>query len=279
MSTNLSTLRANAPASAIGLHARASKDFDAKLAQTTDLLKQIAADHARAPGAASPQVTQASSLGAEDVVISHLINSLGLDIGIFVLDTGMLHAQTLQLLEQFKANSKAPVEVFKPVQEAVIQFVAREGKGAMYKSVPLRKSCCHIRKVEPLERALAGKAAWITGLRREQSNARAEVPLADTSDAARVKYNPLADWTWGDVWHFIAVNQVSYNPLHDQFYPSIGCEPCTRAISLGEDFRAGRWWWEDEAAKECGLHVRDEHAQPEPQVSSLNRPHNERPPA
>ena len=254
----VSALRSNGPASAVDLHARASKDFDAKLAQTTALLRQIAADHARASGAASPPVTQASSLGAEDVVISHLINSLGLDIGIFVLDTGMLHAQTLQLLEQFKASSKAAVDVYKPVNEAVIQFVAREGKDAMYQSVPLRKACCHIRKVEPLERALAGKAAWITGLRREQSPTRAEVPLADTSDAARVKYNPLANWTWGDVWHFIATHQVAYNPLHDQFYPSIGCEPCTRAISLGEDFRAGRWWWEDEAAKECGLHVKEE---------------------
>ena len=110
-----------------------------------------------------------------------------------------------------------------------------------------------------LERALAGQKAWITGLRREQSTARADVPLVDTADVpknGRIKINPLADWTWGDVWHYISVNGVDYNPLHDQFYPSIGCAPCTRAISLGEDFRAGRWWWEDEAAKECGLHVK-----------------------
>ena len=144
--------------------------------------------------------------------------------------------------------------------------MAEEGKDAMYKSVDLRKACCHIRKIEPLARALAGKKAWITGLRREQSGARAEVPMIDTSDATdgtgRVKFNPLADWTWGDVWHYIALHQVAYNPLHDQFYPSIGCAPCTRAISLGEDFRAGRWWWEDEAAKECGLHVK-QHNTPE----------------
>ncbi len=258
--------------SAIDLHARASKEFEVKLARTTALLRQIATDHARAPGAAQPAVTLACSLGAEDMVLAHLVNSLGLDISIFVLDTGMLHKETLALLVQLQADSTAPVEVYKPVHEAVIQFVAREGKDAMYKSVPLRKGCCQIRKVEPLARALAGKTAWITGLRREQSNARAEVPLKDDSDPARAKYNPLADWTWGDVWHFIAINQVAYNPLHDQFYPSIGCEPCTRAISLGEDFRAGRWWWEDEAAKECGLHVRDDHtAAP---VSSLIRPHN-----
>ncbi|HWP10765.1 MAG TPA: phosphoadenylyl-sulfate reductase [Ramlibacter sp.] len=233
---------------AIDLHARASKDFEAKLAETRTLLVRAAAEF-------SP-VTQASSLGAEDVVITHLINSLALDIPVFVLDTGMLHAETLQLLARTQAESRAPVTVYRPVNESVVHFVGREGKDAMYRSVELRKACCHIRKVEPLQRALAGKRAWITGLRREQSNARAEVPLVDTSES-RIKLNPLADWTWGDVWHYIQLHQVDYNPLHDAFYPSIGCAPCTRAISLGEDFRAGRWWWEDEAAKECGLHVRD----------------------
>jgi phosphoadenosine phosphosulfate reductase len=235
--------------SAIDLHARASKDFEAKLAETQALLIRAAAEFT--------PITQASSLGAEDVVITHLINSLQLDIPVFVLETGMLHQETLDLLERTKASSRAEVNVYRPVQEAVVHFVGREGKDAMYRSIELRKACCHIRKVEPLERALAGKKAWITGLRREQSSARAEVPLVDTSEAARVKFNPLANWTWGDVWHYIKINSVDYNPLHDQFYPSIGCAPCTRAISLGEDFRAGRWWWEDEAAKECGLHVKD----------------------
>ena len=241
--------------SAIDLNARPSADFDAKLAETTAVLQQAARDYAATtPGGAS-RVTQASSLGAEDVVVSHLINALQLDIGIFVLETGMLHAETLALLDKLKATSRAPVTVYTPVNESVVHFVAKEGADAMYKSIDLRKACCHIRKMEPLARALTGKDAWITGLRREQSGARAEVPLLDTSDATRVKINPLANWTWGDVWHFIAINQVAYNPLHDQFFPSIGCAPCTRAISLGEDFRAGRWWWEDEAAKECGLHV------------------------
>jgi len=233
---------------AIDLHARPSKDFEAKLAQTRALLVRVAAEF-------SP-LTQASSLGAEDVAITHLINSLQLDIPIFVLETGMLHPQTLELLERTEASSRAPVTVYRPVQESVIQFVAREGKEPMYKSIELRKACCHIRKVEPLERALAGQKAWITGLRREQSNARAEVPLIDTSEP-RAKINPLANWTWGDVWHYIDANDVDYNPLHDEFFPSIGCAPCTRAISLGEDFRAGRWWWENEAAKECGLHVKE----------------------
>ena len=242
--------------SAIDLNARPSESFAAKLAQTTRLLQQAALDYAPTTTGAAPRITLACSLGAEDVVLAHLVNQLQLNIGIFVLETGQLHAETLSLLERLKANSRAPVEVFKPVNEAVVQFVTREGKDAMYQSIDLRKACCNIRKMEPLSRALAGKDAWITGLRREQSGARAEVPLIDTSDSKIVKLNPLSDWTWGDVWHYIADNKVDYNPLHDQFYPSIGCAPCTRAISLGEDFRAGRWWWEDETAKECGLHVK-----------------------
>ena len=247
-----------ARASAIALNARASGNFAAKLAETQALLQQAATDYASAKNGEAALVTQASSLGAEDMVVSHLINSLALNIPIFVLETGMLHAETLQVLEALKASSRAPVNVYKPLNESVVQFVSREGKDAMYKSIDLRKACCGIRKMEPLERALAGKKAWITGLRREQSGARAEVPLIDTSDEKRVKLNPLANWTWGDVWHYISLNNVAYNPLHDQFFPSIGCVPCTRAISLGEDFRAGRWWWEDEAAKECGLHAKDE---------------------
>jgi len=255
--------------SAIDLHARPSSDYIIKLAEARAVLSQAAAQFANPVEGGAPEVTQASSLGAEDVVISHLINSMALDIGIFVLETGRLHPQTLALLEQFKASSRAPVTVYTPVNESVVQFVAREGKDAMYKSIALRKECCGIRKMEPLARALDGKKAWITGLRREQSGARADVPLVDTSEP-RTKLNPLANWTWGDVWHYIAENGVAYNPLHDAFFPSIGCEPCTRAISLGEDFRSGRWWWEDEAAKECGLHVKhdNEEADSAP-VSSL----------
>ncbi len=244
--------------SAMARNAAPSSDYVIKLAEAQGVLAQAAAQYAGVDGGAAT-VTQASSLGAEDVVISHLINSLKLDIGIFVLETGALHPETLDLLARFKASSRATVTVYTPVQESVVQFVDREGKDAMYKSIALRKACCGIRKMEPLERALQGKEAWITGLRREQSGARADVPLVDTSEK-RVKINPLANWTWGDVWHTIQTNKLDYNPLHDQFYPSIGCEPCTRAISLGEDFRSGRWWWEDEAAKECGLHVKHEEA-------------------
>ena len=245
-------------ATAIELNARASTDFDAKLAQTQALLVQAATTYP------SEQITQASSLGAEDMVVSHLIRSLGLKISIFVLDTGMLHDETLALLADLKAAARVPVHVYAPVHEAVVSFVKREGKDPMYRSIELRKACCNIRKMEPLARALDGKAAWVTGLRREQSGARAEVPLTDTSNSVRVKFNPLADWTWGDVWHYISLHKVAYNALHYRFYPSIGCAPCTRAISVGEDFRAGRWWWEDESAKECGLHAQD-HAQDQAQ--------------
>lgn len=234
---------------AIDLHARPARDFDAKLEQTRKLLLRAASEFA--------PLKQASSLGAEDVVITHLINGLELAIPVFVLETGALHAETLRLLERTQATSRAPVEVYRPAQEAVVQFVQREGSEAMYRSIELRKACCAIRKLEPLSRALAGQRAWITGLRREQSAARSDVALIDAPDAeGRIKINPLADWTWGDVWHYIATHGVDYNPLHDQFFPSIGCAPCTRAISLGEDFRSGRWWWEGgETTKECGLHV------------------------
>ncbi len=236
-------------ATAIELNARPSTDFETKLTQTEALLVQAAKAYS------SQQIVQASSLGAEDMVVSHLIHGLGLKIGIFVLDTGMLHDETLSLLADLKAIARVPVQVYTPVHEAVVSFVKSEGKDPMYRSIELRKACCNIRKMEPLARALDGKAAWVTGLRREQSGARAEVPMTDNSDTGRVKFNPLANWTWGDVWHYISLNKVAYNALHDQFYPSIGCAPCTRAISMGEDFRAGRWWWEDETAKECGLHV------------------------
>ena len=238
-------------AKATTLHAKPSANFADKLAATQAQLMAAAAE--------LQPIKQASSLGAEDVVITHLINQLALDIPVFVLETGALHSDTLALLERLQATSSAPIEVYKPQHEAVIAFVKHPGQQAIFESMANRKACCGIRKLEPLGRALQGQKAWITGLRREQSQARAEVSAQEadmTNGVAITKLNPLVDWTWGDVWHYIAENQVDYNPLHDQFFPSIGCAPCTRAISLGEDFRAGRWWWEDEAAKECGLHVK-----------------------
>jgi phosphoadenosine phosphosulfate reductase len=235
---------------AIALHSNPSPNHTQKVKEALTLLHQAVTEF-------SP-VTQASSLGAEDVVITHLINHNALNIPIFVLETGALHRETLALLERTQAHSHAPVNVYRPVTEKVIAFVKAHGQDAMYESLELRKACCQVRKLQPLADALKGQRTWVTGLRREQSSNRAEVPLIDRTDEAtknQIKLNPLANWTWGDVWHYIAVNQVDYNPLHDQFFPSIGCAPCTRAISLGEEFRAGRWWWEDEAAKECGLHA------------------------
>ncbi len=245
----MNTLRSPSPATE--RLAQASPDFEAKLRQTEEVLRTASRAHVA--------IKQASSLGAEDVVISHLIAQLGLPITVFVLDTGALHHQTLALLERQQAAARLPIEVHRPDASQVIQWVARHGQSAIYDHIQLRKDCCRVRKLEPLARALHGQTAWITGLRREQSDARADVPLVDTSEQetlGRTKYNPLANWTWGDVWHFVAQQQIDYNPLHDDFFPSIGCAPCTRAISLGEPFRAGRWWWEDESAKECGLHVR-----------------------
>ena len=237
--------------SAIDLHARPSADFDAKLARTLGLLQHAAAAHAG-------HIVQATSLGAEDMVVTDLIARYGLPVAVATLDTGMLHDETLALIPHIEAAYGLRVERFRPADEAVLHFVRRHGERAMYDSIDLRKACCALRKLEPLERLLAGKTAWITGLRREQSGARAEVPASEVDGQGRLKLNPLADWTWGDVWHHIALHGVPYNALHDQFFPSIGCAPCTRAISPGEDFRAGGWWWEDEAAKECGLHVKQE---------------------
>jgi len=179
------------------------------------------------------------------------------DAAIGTLDTGVLHAETRALVTRLEAHYGLQVHLMQPAQDAVIRFVARNGERAMYRSIELRKACCAVRKLEPLSRLLAGRTAWVTGLRRDQSDHRAAVPFSERDSQGRLKLNPLADWTWGDVWHYIADNDVPYNQLHDQFYPSIGCAPCTRAIALGEDFRAGRWWWEDEAAKECGLHIKD----------------------
>lgn len=235
------------PLPATRLHARPSDQFDQRLHETQTLLRVAAAQY--------QPIIQASSLGAEDVVITHLIQSLGLDIPVFVLDTGALHAETQDLLARTRRALGPRLRIYTPDAKAVDRYVQQEGADAMYRSIELRKACCGIRKLEPLARALDGHRAWITGLRREQSTHRADVPTLDDREAGRTKINPLADWCWGDVWHYIATNQVDYNPLHDRFFPSIGCAPCTRAISLGEDFRAGRWWWEDESAKECGLHA------------------------
>ena len=236
-------------ASAITLYALETAGFDARVASALALLQGAAAEH---PG----RVVQATSLGAEDMVITDLIARHRLPIALGTLQTGMLHDETVALIARIEDRYALPVEVYEPVHEAVIQFVAKHGERAMYESIELRKGCCAMRKLEPLSRMLKDRSAWVTGMRREQSNNRGAVVFSELDANGRTKFNPLADWSWADVWHYIAIHDVPYNPLHDQFYPSIGCAPCTRAIAVGEDFRAGRWWWENEDAKECGLHVK-----------------------
>jgi phosphoadenosine phosphosulfate reductase len=236
--------------SAISLYARETPGHAERVSHAVELLRAAALAH---PG----QIVQSTSLGAEDMVVTDLIARHALPITLSTLDTGMLHAETLALIPRIEQRYGLAVKVYRPVQESVIQFVTRHGDKAMYESIDLRKGCCAIRKLEPLARMLDGQAAWVTGLRREQSNARGEVAFSETDDHGRQKLNPLADWSWNDVWHYISSHGLPYNPLHDQFMPSIGCAPCTREIAVGEDFRAGRWWWEDELAKECGLHVKD----------------------
>jgi phosphoadenosine phosphosulfate reductase len=198
-----------------------------------------------------------SSLAVEDMVISDVILRHGLRIEIFTLDTGRLHQQTLQVLDRVHERYGYAIQVFRPDQAKVDDYVRELGLDAIYRSVELRQRCCHIRKVEPLDRALEGKRAWITGMRRSQSSTRREL-LGREFDAQRGlwKYNPLADWSEKDVWDYIRSFDVPYNALQDQGYRSIGCEPCTRPTAVGEDLRAGRWWWEDAHTKECGLHAK-----------------------
>lgn len=226
--------------------------MSAKLQARTDELERVLARAAleHAPSAF------ASSLGAEDMVITDLILRRGFDIEIFTLDTGRLHADTLALLGEIRARYDRDVRVVRPDAGAVTQYVAVHGLNAFYDGIDLRKRCCEIRKVEPLRRALAGKASWITGQRREQSTTRAALALQE-HDAAHglVKFNPLVDWTEREVWEYIREHGVPYNALHDQGYRSIGCAPCTRPVLPGEDVRAGRWWWESPEVRECGLHV------------------------
>ena len=198
----------------------------------------------------------ASSLSAEDMVITDAILRLKLGIEIFTLDTGRLHADTLNVISAIRERYGYDVRVFRPDPAAVAEYVERFGRDAFYESVELRKRCCHIRKVEPLERALAGKQAWITGQRREQAATRTGLNVREYDEARGiVKFNPLADWTEGEVWDVIRERDIPYNALHDQGYRSIGCAPCTRPTVAGEDVRAGRWWWELRDARECGLHV------------------------
>lgn len=198
----------------------------------------------------------ASSLSIEDMALADLIARDELPIEIFVLDTGRLHGDTLELVRRLEERYGLQVRVFRPLPRAVADYVARFGRDGFYASAALRKQCCEIRKVEPLRRALAGKRAWITGLRRGQSAGRGAVALEEFDAVHGMpKLNPLADWSEEEVWAYVRAHGVPYNRLYEQGYRSIGCAPCTRPVVEGEDARAGRWWWEQAGGKECGLHV------------------------
>ena len=225
-------------------------DLTSLIDATEQTLTRIAAEF-------SPAVF-ASSLAAEDMVLTHMILKAKLPIGIFSLETGRLHQETLAVLDKVKTRYDHDITLYRPQPELVAAYVEQNGLNAFYNSVEMRRECCRIRKVEPLGRALAGNKAWITGQRRAQSTTRAELHVQEEDAAhAMTKFNPLADWSEQDVWDYIRANDVPYNALHDQGYPSIGCEPCTRAVQPGEDVRAGRWWWENPDSKECGLHMVD----------------------
>jgi phosphoadenosine phosphosulfate reductase len=204
--------------------------------------------------ATNSPATFACSFGAEDMVLLDVIANHARKIQIFTLDTGRLPEETQALLETVRDKYPVAIRTYFPDAAAIEAWVEQNGPNAFYKSIAQRQQCCHIRKVEPLRRALAGNKSWITGLRREQSAARQDLEREAWDDAnGLIKINPLLDWTIDDVWAYIRSHGVPYNALHDRGYPSIGCAPCTRAIKPGEDIRAGRWWWE-ETSKECGLH-------------------------
>ena len=200
------------------------------------------------------KVVFSTSLGQEDQVITQLIASQKLSIQIFSLDTGRLFPETLELLSRTESKYKTRIKVYYPETASVEKLVEDIGINGFYESVENRKSCCFVRKVAPLKRALAGNAVWVTGLRAEQSANRSEMKRIEWDEANQIiKYNPLLDWTFDQMISYIEEQKIPYNPLHNQGFISIGCAPCTRAILPGEDARAGRWWWED-SKKECGLH-------------------------
>ncbi|MFU8843890.1 MAG: phosphoadenylyl-sulfate reductase [Bacteroidales bacterium] len=204
------------------------------------------------------KIALASSLGAEDQVLTHLLAQIDPETRIFTLDTGRLFPETYDLIDRTNSRYNIRMEVYFPESDDVQKMVKEKGVNLFYHSIENRKMCCSIRKIKPLQRALEGLDVWITGLRRDQSVTRNNGQLVelDSNNHGRLKLNPLINWTEEQVWDFIESNHIPYNKLHDQGFPSIGCQPCTRAVNPGEDLRAGRWWWELPEQKECGLHKR-----------------------
>ena len=202
------------------------------------------------------KIVFSTSFGIEDQVITHAIATQQLkNIEIFTLDTGRLFSETYSVWSRTNENYGIKIKPYYPENQNLENFIGENGINAFYRSVELRKQCCFIRKVEPLQRALAGATIWITGLRAEQSANRNNLALVEWDEGYQVfKFNPLLHWTAEEVKNYVKKNNIPYNILHDKGFVSIGCQPCTRAIREGEDFRAGRWWWEDNSKKECGLH-------------------------
>ena len=203
------------------------------------------------------KIALASSLGAEDQVLTQMVTSINPETKIFTLDTGRLFPDTYDLIDRTARKYKKSVEVYFPKSDAVQEMVNEKGINLFFESVENRKLCCQVRKIEPLKRAFEGLDAWICGLRAEQSVTRQGLQIVEWDENNKlVKINPLANWTEQQVWDYISENKIPYNPLHDKGYPSIGCQPCTRPVEPGDDIRAGRWWWENPDTKECGLHKR-----------------------
>lgn len=203
-------------------------------------------------------VVFANSFGAEDMVLTDLIGKYFSNIDMFTLDTGRLPEETYSLVKEVEDRYSIKVRIYFPESAAVEKYTTQNGPNGFYNSIDARKACCHIRKVEPLKRALSGKGAWITGLRRDQAPTRKDIGESEFDiDNGLQKISPLLNWNLSDVWAYLKEFNVPYNALHDKGYTSIGCAPCTRAITPGEDVRAGRWWWENPETKECGLHLKN----------------------
>ncbi|AXK49751.1 phosphoadenylyl-sulfate reductase [Aliarcobacter trophiarum] len=214
---------------------------------TSDLIKYIINNY--------KNVALSSSLGAEDQVLTDMIFKVDKNSRVFTLDTGRLHSETYKVMDATNLKYDVKIEVFFPKSEDVEKLYLTQGVNGHFESIGNRKNCCNIRKIEPLKRALENVDIWITGLRASQGITRETMPLIEWDENFKViKLNPLINWSEKEVWEYIKANSVPYNKLHDSGYPSIGCEPCTRAIKEGEDIRAGRWWWENPEHKECGLH-------------------------
>ena len=204
-----------------------------------------------------PRIAMASSFGAEDVVVIDMIMKINPKARIFTLDTGRLHQETYDVMDEIRKKYSVNIEVMFPDQNEIEQMVRVNGMNLFYHSIGNRKLCCGIRKVHPLNRMLSTLDGWITGLRADQTEARLKSNRIEFDEQHKgiIKINPIIKWSWEQTWEYIKKNDIPYNKLHDHGFPSIGCEPCTRAIKSGETFRAGRWWWESDSQKECGLHA------------------------